>query len=187
MLLKFLLSLFFFSLTLFANESDFHSKDHYRLEINANPHQEGDAFEIGFSTPSLFKLREKSRHYWSYFLTVGANVDYNSQLITAQKSEEILNIELITGIAANAKFYKDFIFQYGKIGVDTIFYDKKLRDSAGIGGFFEAGLEFRSSLENLSIHTGVRWRFLLPEIENLQGGIDPFEGVSMVFGTRYYF
>ena len=164
-----------------------HTKNRYRFEINANPHQEGDAFEIGFSTPYLFKFRKNSPHYWSYFLTVGANVDYNSSPSTVQEAEDIMNLEIITGIAANASFYKDFIFQYGKIGVDAIFYDEKLKNSTGIGGFFEAGLEFKSPSRNISLHTGVRWRFALPEVDHLGPGVDPFEGVSMVFGTRYYF
>jgi len=178
---------FLFSSISFAQTSEFHPKDNYRFEINANPHQEGDAFEIGFSTPFLFKFRNNSRHYWSYFITAGANVDYNSAPIGATEAEDIINLEVITGIAANAAFYKNFIFQYGKIGVDAIFYDDKLKNNAGFGGFFEAGLEIKSSLESLSLHTGVRWRFELPAIDRLGQGVDPFEGVSVVFGSRYYF
>jgi len=171
----------------YAQTVEFHPKNSYRMEINANPHQEGDAFEIGFSTPCLFKLRDQSQHYWSYFLTAGANVDYNSNPIGTTEAEDIVNIEIITGLSANAAFYKDFIFQYGKVGVDVLFYDDKLESSTGIGGFLESGLEFKSSAQNFSLHVGARWRFALPEIEKLGKGVDPFEGVSMVFGTRYYF
>ena len=119
------------------------------------------------------------------FATVGSNVDYNSRPLSQTESEDLINIEVIAGLFANANFYKDFIFQYGKIGLDVIFYDKKLDDDPGFGAFFETGYEFKSDLTKFTFHVGARWRFLLPELNSLGEGIDPFEGVSMVLGTRY--
>lgn len=164
----------------------YHPKDHFRFEINLNPYQRGDSFELGISTPSLFKLRANSPHYWSLFATVGTNALYNSRTIEDTESKERINLEVIAGLFANANFYKDFIFQYGKVGVDMIVYDKDLKDSLGFGAFFETGFEVKSSISRLSYHVGARWRFLLPEVKSLGDGIDPFEGVSMVLGTRLY-
>ena len=94
---------------------------------------------------------------------------------------------MVAGLRALAPFYGDFISQYGKIAVDAIFFDENVSDEAGIGGLFETGLEFNSSVANLSYHVGVRWRFALPKNEELPNDPDLFEGVSMVLGSRFSF
>lgn len=172
-----------FSTQLFAKSSD----DAYRFEVNANPYQNGDAFDVGFSTPYLFKLRADSRHRWSFFTTLGANTLYNTPIEDEAEVEETINFEIITGLRALAPFYKDFVSQYGKVALDIIFYDENLRDNPGLGGLLETGLEFNSSVTDLSFHIGLRWRFALPVNDNVEGEPDFFEGVSMVLGSRFTF
>ena len=176
-------SALFFSTTLFAAVDD-----NYRVEINANPYQNGDAFDIGISTPYLFKFRAASRHRWSLFTTLGANTLYNTIIQNESDVAETINFEVVAGLRALAPFYGDFISQYGKIAIDAIFYDENVSDEGlGLGGLFETGLEFNSSVTNLSYHVGVRWRFGLPANNQIDRNPDQFEGVSMVLGSRFSF
>lgn len=163
------------------------SDDTYRIEVNANPYQNGDAFDIGISTPYLFKFKENSRHQWSLFTTVGTNTLYNTPIEDEENVAETINIEVIVGLRALAPFYKDLIYQYGKVALDIIFYDDNLRDREGFGVLLESGLEFNSSFSDLSFHVGLRWRAGLPANDNVAGEPDFFEGVSMVLGSRFTF
>jgi len=158
-----------------------------RFDITANPMQSGDAIELGYSSKGLFKLREDSRHIWSVFSSLGILTYSNVITENEDKVIEVLSPELIVGIQAHANFYNDFIYQYGKVAFDTVFYDSKLRESIGIGGLLETGLEFKSSVEKMAFHIGLRWRFGLPSASKLDGEPDPFEGSSIVFGTRFFF
>jgi hypothetical protein len=185
-LLSLLLCLFaLVSTNLFANS--WHPKDQGRFEISANPMQNGDAFEFGLSSSSLFKFKESSRHYWSIFGTLGTLTTSNVLLKDETKVEEIISPELILGIQAHANFLKDFLFQYGKIALDAVFYDSKLRKSAATGLLLESGIEFKSDIEKISFHLGFRWRLGLPTANEISGETDPFEGLSMIFGTRFFF
>lgn len=170
-----------------ANSSESHSKDQGRFEITANPMQSGDAFEFGYSTKSLFKLKEKSRHHWSIFGSIGTLTYSNAVIKGEAKSKELVSPELIFGIMANANFFKDYLFQYGKVALDTIFYDENLREDVGFGALLETGIEFRSDIEKLSFNLGFRWRVGLPAADQLVTEPDPFEGISIVFGSRFFF
>lgn len=177
--------LIFSSLNLIA--STWHPKDYGRFEFSANPMQSGDAFEFGYSTKSLFKLKKDSRHFWSMFGSVGT-LTYSNALIKGEsKSGEIISPEVILGIQAHANFLKDFLFQYGKVGIDTIFYDESLNEDIGVGLMLETGIELKSDIEKMSFHLGFRWRVGLPNTTETVGELDPFEGISIVFGSRFFF
>ncbi len=181
------MSVFFLFTTLSAQAFAKSNDDTYRFEVNANPYQNGDAFDVGFSTPYLFKFRENSRHKWSIFTTVGANTLYNTPIEGESNVAETINLEVIVGLRALAPFYKDFIYQYGKVALDVIFYDDNLRDHEGLGALLETGLEFNSSVTDLSYHIGLRWRAGLPANDNVEDDPDFFEGVSFVLGSRFTF
>jgi hypothetical protein len=180
--------------------ADYESKpinaDNYHLELNFNPHQYGDALEVGIGTPLFFKFGEKSRHHWGLFTTLGANFLYNADLDGHRESSQILDPEWMVGLFANSRFKDDFINQYGKIAISTVFYDRDLRSSPGIGGLIQTGLEFRgdfgisewSGVKNpMTVHLGVRWRFGFPRAKGLQNDGNPVDGVSFVSGTYFYF
>jgi len=164
--------------------------NHYRIEFNANPFRDGETIEVGVITPSVFKLKKDSRHYWSLFADIGLNTFANA-LVDGQNEfeEELLNIEIQAGIFAFSHFYGDFLYQYGKIGVDFVALDSDIEDDTAIGAVLESGLEFRSSwakfglshTENpISAHIGLRWRAGFDQIDGLAGRPDSLEGISIV-------
>lgn len=170
----------------------------FRFEITANSFRDGESIEAGFLFPHLFKFKTSSRHFWSPFLSIGMTTFNNVAFVDKEKlEEEVINLEAIIGLFAFGRFYKDFIFQYGKIGLDHIILDDgqfKKNDSS-TGFLLESGLEFQSSLAKwginsespIAIHLGLRWRFGHGPLEDVQGSPDLIEGISFVIGSRLSF
>lgn len=178
----------FLSLSLYA-------EGYNRFDLSANAFRDGESIEIGWISPYSFKMKEDSRHTWSFFTSVGVLTLANVALIDeTEVKEETFNVEVILGIAADAQFYDDFIHQYGKFAIDTIFLSDDFEEESSVTGFMlESGLEFRSNKTKPSfwdygaLHMGLRWRFLFPALDSIQGKPDPIEGISFVIGVRNNF
>lgn len=186
------------SLPLAASPAD-DIAEHWRIDASANAFRDGETIELGVITPTLFKFRKESRHYWSLFGTVGLHTLSNQQLQGKVRVEEQLtNIEAIGGLFAHGGFYGDFLYQYGKVAADFVSLDGDIRsgDRSMLGALLESGIEFRSSFARLSwsdienpvaIHVGLRWRFGFDSVDGLQGSPNPLDGISFVIGSRFMF
>ncbi len=168
--------------------------ENFKFEINANAYRDGETIEIGLITPKVFKLRSSSRHYWSFFGTLGANTVANVELAgQANVEEEVFNIEAMLGIIAQAQFFRNHITQYGKVAIDATQYDDDIDESIHVGGVLESGLAFHSLFgdneepSKSSVHIGLRWRFGFSPLEDLPGQPDLAEGISFVIGSRIAF
>ena len=156
------------------------------IEASFNPHQFGDAVELGYAKSDLFKLRDKSRHSWGVFVSGGIYTLYNTVSENESSAKDHLSGEFITGILAKAPFTSDIVAQYGKLALDLVVFDDKINSTPELGGLLESGLEFLNTYNRqMSLHIGLRWRFGFSKVNRLANQIDPVEGLSMLFGARW--
>lgn len=189
------LTVFFFSVSGWSSavEAPLGSEG-YKFEINANAYRNGETIELGLISPKFFKFKSHSRHYWSAFGTIGLNTLSNIMLPgKTNVDEEVLNLEAMLGVMAQAQFYKNHITQYGKVAIDAIQYDDDIEKDVQVGAVFESGLAFHSlfgandEVSKSSLHIGLRWRFGFSPLESLAGQPDLAEGISFVIGSRVAF